>query len=64
MHMKHDVTDYKMDINQYVGLKYGTKSPGYRAVRKAVIELTIEKMLGASQSTKNDKGAVKGCNKE
>jgi hypothetical protein len=50
MQMQHEnVMDTDMEINRY-GLKYGLYSPGYRAVKKAAIELAVEKMSGVGNA--------------
>lgn len=44
--MKHD--DVMCTDMSAFGLNTGTNTPGYKAVKKAAIEITIEKMMGVS----------------
>lgn len=61
--MKHkSIMDSDMGITLY-GLNSGTNTAGYKAVKKAAVELTIEKMYGVPQSSKKSKRALKGVNK-
>ncbi len=63
--MKHDnARDSDMGINLY-GLNSGINTPGYQAVKKAAVELSVEKMLGVTIATdsRHKKGPKKHSRK-
>lgn len=52
--MKENELDFGLGASQHGGLKYGTASPGYRAVRQAIVNIVVEKMTNSTIVKESD----------